>query len=125
MRLPIIYVSHSIEEVARIADTMVVLADGKAIATGPVGDILARADLRPYTGQAEASVVITATVAGGNAGIGVTHLDHPAGLLSVPRLKLSPGSAVRLRIRARDVAIAVGEPGRLSIRNRLASTVTA
>jgi molybdate transport system ATP-binding protein len=76
-------------------------------------------------GQAEASVVITATVGGGVAGSGVTYLDHPAGRLSVPRLELPPGSAVRLRIRARDVAIAVGEPGRLSIRNRLAATVTA
>jgi molybdate transport system ATP-binding protein len=104
---------------------MVVLADGKAVATGPVGDILARADLRPHTGQAEASVVLTAIVAGDDTGTGVTHLDHPAGRLSVPRLELPPGSAVRLRIRARDVAIAVGQPGRLSIRNRLAATVTA
>jgi molybdate transport system ATP-binding protein len=124
MQLPIVYVSHSIEEVARIADTMVVLADGKAVATGPVGDILARADLRPYTGQAEASVILTATVVAGDTGGGVTHLDHPAGRMSVPGLRLPPGSAVRLRIRARDVAIAVGEPGRLSIRNRLAATVT-
>ena len=60
MRLPILYVSHSIDEVARIADTMVVLADGKAVASGTVADILARTDLRPFTGQAEASAVITA-----------------------------------------------------------------
>lgn len=125
MRLPIVYVSHAIDEVARIADTMVVLSGGKAVATGPVGDILASADLRAHTGQAEASAVITATVAGDDAGTGVTHLDHPAGRLSVPRLDLPPGTAVRLRIRARDVAIAVGEPGRLSIRNRLAATVVA
>jgi len=124
MRLPIVYVSHAIDEVARIADTMVVLAGGKAVATGPVGDILARAELRAYTGQAEASVVITATVADEDGSSGVTHLDHPAGRLSVPRI-VPPGSTVRLRVRARDVAIAVGEPGRLSIRNRLAATVTA
>ena len=125
MQLPIVYVSHAIEEVARIADTMVVLADGKAVATGPVADILARADLRPHTGQAEASTVIVATVAADDPARGVTHLDHPAGRLSVPRLALAAGSAVRLRIRARDVALAVGEPGLLSIRNRLAATVTA
>jgi molybdate transport system ATP-binding protein len=124
MRLPIVYVSHSVEEVARIADTMVVLGDGKAVAAGPVSDILARADLRPFTGQAEASTVIVATVAAGEAEGGATYLDHPAGRIAVPRLALPPGSAVRLRIRARDVAIAVGEPGRISIRNRLAATVT-
>jgi molybdate transport system ATP-binding protein len=125
MRLPILYVSHSIDEVARIADTMVVLADGKAVASGTVADILARTDLRPFTGQAEASAVITARVAdGGEAG--VTVLDHPAGRLSIPGVgSLPAGRAVRLRIRARDIAIAVGEPGLISIRNRLAATITA
>ena len=48
MRLPIVYVSHAIEEVARLADTLVLLADGKVVATGPVNDILARLDLRAY-----------------------------------------------------------------------------
>jgi len=124
MGLPIVYVSHAIEEVARIADTMVVLGDGRAVATGPVEDILARSDLRPYTGQAEASSVLTAVVAAAGDH-GVTLLDHPAGRLSVPgRHGFAPGQTVRLRIRARDVAIAVGEPGLLSIRNRLAATVT-
>ena len=123
MRLPMVYVSHSIEEVARIADTMVVLADGRAVASGPVAEILARSDLRPFTGQAEASAVIVARiVAGGEPGVAL--VDHPAGRLSVPGLDLPAGRAVRLRIRARDVALAVGEPGLISIRNRLAATVT-
>ncbi len=125
MQLPIVYVSHSIDEVARIADTMVVLGDGMTVATGPVGEVLARADLRPLTGQAEASVVLTAIVSANDHDGGVSVLDHPAGRLSVPRVAASPGDRVRLRIRARDVAIAVGEPGHLSIRNRLAATVTA
>jgi molybdate transport system ATP-binding protein len=124
MRLPIVYVSHAIEEVARIADTMVVLADGRAVAAGPVDDILARRDLRPYTGQAEASTVLTGIVVATDAAA-VTVLDHPAGRLSVPGHRFAPGRTVRLRIRARDVAIAVGEPGNLSIRNRLAATVVS
>ena len=123
MRLPIVYVSHSLEEVARIADTMVVLAGGKAVAAGPVEAVLARSDLRDFTGQAEASAILAATVAG--EGDGTTLLDHPAGRLSVPRQGFATGQTVRLRIRARDVAIAVGEPGQFSIRNRLAATVTA
>jgi len=124
MRLPIVYVSHAIEEVARIADTMVVLAHGRAVAAGPVDDILARSDLRPFTGQAEASTVLTAVVAASD-NPDVTVLDHPAGRLSIPGQRFAPGSTARLRIRARDVAIAVGDPGRLSIRNRLAAIVTA
>ena len=122
MQLPIVYVSHSIDEVARIADTIVVLGDGKAVASGSVEEILARSDLRPLTGQAEASTILTATVAASDDG--VTFLDHPAGRMSVPRGAFARGRKVRLRIRARDVAIAVGEPGLLSIRNRLAATVT-
>ena len=123
MQLPIVYVSHAIEEVARIADTIVVLGDGRAIASGPVGDILARSDLRSFTGQAEASSLIEAIVA--HAEDGVTRLEHPAGQLSVPGHRFAAGRTVRLRIKARDVAIAVGEPGLLSIRNRLGATVTA
>jgi len=124
MQLPMVYVSHSIEEVARIADTMVVLAEGKVIAAGPIETILARRDLRAYTGQAEASSLLSATVVGGEDP-DFAVLDHPAGRLWVPRVSLPVGRTVRLRIRARDVALAVGEPGRLSIRNRLVATVSA
>jgi molybdate transport system ATP-binding protein len=125
MQLPIVYVSHAIDEVARIADTMVLLVDGRAIATGPVSDILARADLRSYTGQQEASVVLTLRVGAQGSDPDITTLEHPAGRFSVPRLEQPAGSEVRLRIRARDVALAIGDPGSLSIRNRLAATVTA
>jgi molybdate transport system ATP-binding protein len=123
MRLPIVYVSHAIEEVARLADTIVLLAGGRVMATGSVNDILARTDLRMHTGQAEASVVIAARVVAHDFGAGVTLVEHPAGRLSLPLLGDPPGSTMRLRLRARDIALAVGEPGRLSIRNRLAATI--
>lgn len=125
MRLPIVYVSHAIEEIARIADTMIVLGEGRVIAGGPVGEILARTDLRPFTGQAEASSVLTARVAGEDREAGITTLDHPAGRLTVARIPVPVGATVRFRVRARDVALAVGYPGLISIRNRLAGTVTA
>ena len=123
MHLPIVYVSHALEEVARIADTLVLLDEGRTIATGPINDVLARLDLRPFTGQAEASVVLTARVIEHDADAGMTVLAHPAGRLYVPLAAADIGTAVRLRVRARDVAIAVGDPGRLSIRNRLDATV--
>ena len=125
MRLPIVYVSHAIDEVARIADTLVVVNAGMVVGSGPVNDILARADLRTFTGQQEASVVFTLRVAEGGADPDISILEHPAGRLSVPQLHQPVGSEVRLRVRARDVALAVGDPGRLSIRNRLAATVIA
>lgn len=123
MRLPIIYVSHSIDEVARLADTLVLMAEGKAIAAGPLNQVLARLDLQPLTGQVERSVVLIARVLSHDLAGATTQLDHPGGRLFLPLIAAPPGAEVRLRVRARDVALAVGEPGLLSIRNRLAATV--
>jgi molybdate transport system ATP-binding protein len=123
MRLPIVYVSHAVEEVTRLADTLVLMADGRVVASGPVNDVFARLDLRPYTGQFEAGVVLTARVVSHDVEDGTTLLDHPAGRLSVAAIDRAPGAEARLRVRARDVALAVGDPGRLSIRNRLHGTV--
>ncbi len=124
MKLPIVYVSHSVDEVARLADTLVLLADGKTIASGTVNAVFGRLDLRAHTGSYEASVVLTARVLGHDPASGTTTLDHPAGRMWVPMLDRPPGSNVRLRVRAREVALAVGEPGLLSIRNRLTAVIT-
>ncbi len=124
MKLPIVYVSHSVDEVTRLADTLVLLAEGKVIAVGTVNEVFGRLDLRPHTGRFEASMVLTAGVIAHDRQSGTTVLDHPAGRMWIPAIDRPPGSTVRLRVRAREVAIAVGEPGLLSIRNRLAATVT-
>jgi molybdate transport system ATP-binding protein len=123
LRLPIVYVSHSLDEVMRLADTVVLLADGKVAAVGNVNAVFARLDLRPLTGRLDQSVVIVAPVVANNPASGTTTLSHPAGQLSVPLLQQPVGTLARLRIRAPDVALAVGEPGKLSIRNRLAATI--
>ena len=122
-KMPIVYVSHAVEEVTRLADTLVLLADGKVAASGTVNDVFGRLDLRPYTGQFEASVVLHAAIVRHDTAAAITFVDHPAGRLSVPLIAGAPGSVARLRIRARDVALAIGEPGQISIRNRLHGTV--
>ena len=124
MKLAIVYVSHSVDEVARLADTLVLLAEGKVIASGTVNEVFGRLDLRPHTGRFEASMVLTAVVVAHDRTSGTTILDHPAGRMWIPTIDRPPGSAVRLRVRAREVALAVGTPGLLSIRNRLEATVT-
>jgi molybdate transport system ATP-binding protein len=124
MRLPIVYVSHAMDEVAELADTLVLMADGKVVAAGSVNDVLGRLELRDYTGRFEAGAVLHARIVGHDPAAGITFVDHPAGRLSVPLLAGTIGAPLRLRVRARDVALAVGEPGLLSIRNRLAATVT-
>ena len=124
MKLDIVYVSHSVDEVTRLADTLVLLAEGKTIASGTVNEVFGRLDLRPHTGRFEASMVLTAEVIAHDHSSGTTILDHPAGRMWIPTIDRQPGSPVRLRVRAREVALAVGEPGLLSIRNRLEATVT-
>ncbi len=124
MKLPIVYVSHSVDEVTRLADTLVLLADGRTIATGTVNEVFGRLDLRAHTGRFEASMVLMATIVAHDEKSGTTVLDHPAGRMWTPSIDRPPGSPVRLRVRAREVALAVGDPGLLSIRNRLNAVVT-
>ncbi|MBB5754452.1 molybdenum ABC transporter ATP-binding protein [Prosthecomicrobium pneumaticum] len=121
-RLPIVYVSHQIEEVARLADRVVLIEAGRVAGIGPVETVFGQAESRD---DFDAATVLTATLGRASGADGPARLDHPAGPILVSRLDRPVGSAVRLRIRARDVALAVGEPGRLSIRNRLKAVVVA
>lgn len=125
LSVPIIMVTHDLDEAARLADTAAVLSKGKILAAGPIEKVLPRADVGDVFDREGAEVLIHATVAGHDRQTGMTMLTHHSGRLLLPMIDDPPGAPVRLRIRARDVAIAVGEPGRLSIRNRLAATVTS
>jgi molybdate transport system ATP-binding protein len=123
--MPIILVTHDLDDAARLADTAVLLSDGRVAAAGAINDVLSRFDLTQFGEYETASVLVSALVAAHDRASGITRLAHPAGSLSVPLVDLPVGAAVRVRIRARDVALAVGDPGRISIRNRLAGTVAA
>ncbi len=120
--IPLVYISHAVEEIARLADTIIVLDDGKVTTAGATADILSRLDLLPLD-DAEAGVILTAKVSAIDEARGVATLIHAAGPMMVPALTAPVGAMVRVRVHARDVAVAVGEPGRLSIRNRLPATV--
>ncbi len=123
LSIPILYVSHDIAEVARLADRMIVLSSGRTLAEGPVRDLLERLDLQPETGRFEAGVVLTARVTGHDRTYGVTHLDHHGQALSMPARDLAVGAEVRLRVRARDVSLATRRPEAISVRNILSGTV--
>lgn len=122
-RVPIVYVSHSIPEVARLATTLVVLSDGEVAAIGPTAEIMGRLDLFPLTGRAEAGAILATHVAGHERAFGLTVLKAAAGELRVPHLDLAIGTALRVRIRARDVMIALKPPEGLSALNVLPGTV--
>jgi molybdate transport system ATP-binding protein len=104
--VPIVYVSHSVAEVARFASTLVALADGRVTAVGPVAEVMGRLDFLPVAGPAEAGAVLEAEVRGHDDVAGITHLATPAGELRLARLELPLGARLRARIRARDVMIA-------------------
>jgi len=121
--LPIIYVSHATEEVIRLADTVVLMSDGKTVASGPVEEVMSRLDLRPLTGRYEAGAVLPVSVAGHDAADGLSRLDFAGGTMIVPAVELPPGQTLRIRVRARDVALALDAPSGISILNVFAGRV--
>lgn len=123
MRIPIVYVSHAMEEVARLADTLVLMSAGRVAASGPLEEILGRLDLRPLTGRYEAGTVIETQVARHRPEVALSVLEFRGGELSVPAVDLPVGHPIRVRVRSRDVAIALDRPAGLSIRNVIAARI--
>lgn len=123
--VPIVYVSHSIAEVARLASTVVLLADGRVAAVGATGEVMQRMDLLPLTGRSEAGSIIEATVEGHDEDFGLTTLRSCAGLWRVQQINAGVGTPVRLRVRARDVLLARTPPDQVSALNVLPGTVAA
>lgn len=122
VRLPILYVSHSMAEVARLATTVVLMEAGRVTATGPAAEILADPAMAPALGLREAGAIVTATVAAHEED-GLTRLECAAGTLFLPRVAAPPGTALRLRILAQDVMLATTRPEAISALNILAATV--
>jgi molybdate transport system ATP-binding protein len=122
-RIPILYVTHALEEVDALADELVLLEGGRVRAAGPVEALTARADL-PLALRRDAGVLLACTVAGPAAG-GLTRLDFAGGSLLTTQRAGPPGARLRVRVRARDVAVAVVEPRGLSTRNILPATLVA
>jgi molybdate transport system ATP-binding protein len=123
-RLPMIYVSHALDEVIRLADHLLVVADGRIAASGPLADIVSRLDLQPLLGRFEAGAVIDCTVAAHDDHYLLTTLHFDRGQLRVPLVERPVGARVRVRLRARDISIAKAEPRDISISNRLEGTIT-
>jgi molybdate transport system ATP-binding protein len=125
LKIPIVYVSHSIEEVTRVADHLVLVADGLTVASGPLTEIMCRVDLEPYLGRFQAGAVIEARVARHDEDDGLTTLAFDGGEFVVPAVDSLPGEPVKIRVRARDVALALAPPPDTSFLNVLEGRVTA
>jgi molybdate transport system ATP-binding protein len=121
--VPILYVSHVVEEVARLADSIVVLSEGRVVTAGPIAEVFGRIDLGAATGRYEASAILGAIVSGHDQAFALTELTLGETTVSVPRLPRPLGASVRLRVRARDVTLSLTRPEGLSVRNIIPATV--
>lgn len=123
LSIPLIYVSHAPDEVARLADHLVLLDTGKVVASGPLTETLARADL-PQAFADDAGVVIE-TIVAHHEDDDLTQLDFVGGSIFVARRPETVGRRLRCRIHARDVSLALEKPLASSILNVFHGIVTA
>ncbi|WP_147109294.1 molybdenum ABC transporter ATP-binding protein [Tateyamaria sp. syn59] len=116
--LPILYVSHAVDEVARLADHMVLLADGRVARAGPLFDVMADPAAVPLLGVREAGAVLRARVLSHDED-GLSTLQLASGHVQLMGVQAPVGAEVRLRVLAQDVLLSLTEPEGLSAQNIL------
>ena len=122
LRLPILYVTHSLDEVARLADTLALIRAGTVLTAGPLEQVLGRGDL-PLAARDEAAAVLIARVTAHDCARQLTELEVAGRRLLVPLLRRATGETVRVRIPAREVILATAAPEGISVHNIVAGTV--
>ena len=115
--IPIVYVSHSLDEILNLADHLVLINNGSVMACGSTESIVNRSEFAPFIGGNDYGSVIFGVVETCGDTYGLTHLRFPGGIMKVPRLLIKTGSAVRIRIPARSVSISLSRPNDTSIQN--------
>jgi molybdate transport system ATP-binding protein len=123
LAIPVLYVTHSQQEVAQLADNLVILAEGRVLASGPLSETLSRLDV-PLAQDREASAVWRVTVVEHETDYHLTRVAFGGGSLSLPIVDAAIGTPVRVQIYARDVSIALEAPNATSILNVLPATIT-
>ena len=123
-RIPMLYVSHSEDEVVRLADRVILIRDGRVAAEGSVFDITARLDLATGAGRIAPGAVLDAVVVR-HDDTGLSELAFAGQTLIVPKVAHAPGAHVRIRIDAQDIMLALVQPTDVSANNVLAANVVA
>jgi molybdate transport system ATP-binding protein len=118
LALPIVYVTHAMDEVARLADHLVLMEAGRVQASGPLAEVLAQTEL-PLARQDDAGVVIAARLDQHDTAYGLSRVVFDGGALWVGLSTAAPGAAVRARVLARDVSVARQAPQETSVLNVL------
>ena len=124
LNIPMLYVTHAVDEVARLADTLVVMHAGRIQANGPVADVLTQADLPVVVGE-DAGALLTGVVLRIDAPWHLAQVGFAGGALWVRDSGLAVGQTVRLRVLARDVSVTLAAATDTSIQNHLPCVVDA
>lgn len=119
--LPILYVTHSVEEAARLATTVVALDNGRVTHHGPAGAVLGDPNFAPAGVRAVGAILNARITAHHDDGL--TELDAGGAPLLLPRIDQPVGHALRVRIPAQDVTLSLDRPTRISALNVIAGTV--
>ncbi len=122
LKIPILYVTHSQQEVAQLADHLVILNEGKTLAAGPLSEIFSRLDL-PLIHERQASTVWEATIVKQELDYHLTYVAFESGTLCVSRIDAAVGTPLRIQIFASDVSIALEQPTASSIQNILPAII--
>ena len=120
--IPILYVSHSVAEVARLADDLVILQHGKVVHQGPTEDVLSDPAAMSFVGVREAGSILRARVLE-HGGDGLSRLAISGGELMLPGVTAEPNSDIRIRVLAQDILLSLKHPEGLSSRNILSVEV--
>ena len=124
LNIPMLYVTHAVDEVARLADTLVVMKAGRVQANGPVAEVLTQADLPVVLGE-DAGALLTGIVLRLDTAWHLAQVGFAGGSLWVRDSGLSVGQTVRLRVLARDVSVTLAEATQTSIQNHVPCVVDA
>jgi molybdate transport system ATP-binding protein len=122
-KLPIIYVSHAIDEVVRLATTIVVIDSGRVTAVGRPDEVFGRAESQAAEDRFDRISVLAMKVVGVNAAYGLSELKHPSGTVWLAGKAGTIGGTVRIIVKATDVSIALGPPRGISTRSILCGTI--
>ncbi|WMS43731.1 molybdenum ABC transporter ATP-binding protein [Acuticoccus sp. MNP-M23] len=121
--MPILYVSHALPEVARLADRVVLMRSGRSVATGAVSTVFTDVEAAAVMGFRDAGALLTGRVFAHDPADGLTEVALSACRLVLPAIDAPAGTPVRIRLRASEVIVALEPPGGLSTRNVLPAVV--
>ncbi len=124
LRIPILYVSHDLNEILQLANHMVLLKEGRVVATGPIQEVFARLDLQGLIESNMVGAILETRIAEHEPQFGLTQVEFFGQSLFLPQQALPIGAPLRVQILSRDVSLVVGSrPATSSVLNTLEATI--